>query len=141
MFDKKQLVIVIIGGIILLLLGSVLGVVMTQKPQQVKVNAVNSLSSRVISSIIAYGEVKKVDGKTITLTNLGDEMKILIADNAQVYSFSIPATTDKNKSASPVQQIVKIENIKIGDKVNVTMRLSSTGKMQGSSVVILPPSK
>lgn len=133
--DKKQLITLIVVSVVLFLLGGALGVLLQGQmgPQKTKVAAVQSLSSKAISSVVAYGQVDSINGRDITLSNLGDSLTVSLLDNAQVYSF----TTQKGSTA-PVQQTLKFENIKVGDKVNVAVKLLPTGQMQGSSVIILP---
>jgi hypothetical protein len=144
MFSAKQITILIIAGVLLLLLGAGVGALLSRASlQQTKVNAVNSLASRVISSIVAYGQVKNINGRNITLSNLGDDLTITVADSAQIYSFVTPSTTDKNKTATtaPVQQTVGFGNVKVGDNINMTIRLLPTGQLEGASVIILPATK
>jgi hypothetical protein len=132
---KSKLVILAVAGILLFLIGAALGFVLhTQNKIQVqKVEAINSLSSKVVSSMSASGKVKNISGRNITLTNLGDDLTITIADNAQIYSFTL-----KTKGAAQTQQTAKFGDIKVGDNINVAVKLSPTGQMQGASVVILP---
>lgn len=136
MNNKKQLAILIIVGVLVFLVGGGLGIISVQPKgfQKTKIEATNKLASRVISSIVAYGQIENIDGRNLTLSNFGDNLSILILDNAQVYSFTTPSV----KNATPSQQTVKFENIKIGDKVNVAVKLLPNGQMQGSSVIILP---
>lgn len=139
MDNKNQLVNFIIVGIVCFLLGGGIGIISMQNAsQRTKIEAANSLSSKVVSSIVAYGQVKSINGRNITLSNLGDELSILIADNAQVYSFSAPVA-GKNGVVAPVQQIIKFGDIKIGDSVNVSVKLLPSGQIQGTSIIILPP--
>ena len=131
--EKKQLVILIIAVIVAFVIGGGLGVALqSQGTQATKVEAVNSLASKVVTSMVAYGKVENIAGRNIALSNVGDNLTILMADNAQVYSFTTP------KTGSPVQQTVSFSNIKVGDNVNIAIKLLPTGKMQGASVVILP---
>ena len=109
MEKNKQLVILIIIGVFLFLLGGVIGIAYDSQtgPQQVKVKTVNSLTSKVVSSITAYGKITNINGKNLTLNNLGDNLVFLIADNAQIYSFTIPAVANKNNTIVPVQKLVQ----------------------------------
>jgi len=134
--NKKQLVFLIVIGVLLFVLGGVLGVAYdtNKTPQQTKVKTVNSLSSKVVSSIVAYGQVVSIEGKNITLNNLGDNLVISIADNAKIYSLTIPSG-----AKAPVQSIGEFGDIKQGDSVNVNLKLLTDGQLEGSSVVILPP--
>jgi len=130
MLDKKQLTILIVIGVALFLFGAALGITFIQSGA--KVQTANSLASKVISSIIAYGQVKSINGNSITLSNLGDDLIISAAKDAKVYSFTTVV------GGAPVQKLVGFGNIKVGDKINVTMKLSPKGQLEGSLVVILP---
>lgn len=137
MNNKTQLLISItITAIVMLFLGGVLGMTLqkTGGNQPAKNEAVNSLSSKVISSIVAYGQVKSIDGRTMVLTNSGDDLTISIADKASIYSFVVLAT-----GKAPVQKAVDFETIKVGDNAQITIKVSPTGELQGSQVVIIPP--
>lgn len=131
--DKKIIIIAVISGIFLLLIGIGLGMFIQSqnKGTAKKVEAVSNLSSRVISEIKAYGKVTKIEGKNITLSNLGDNLVVNMLDTARVYTFV--ATT-----GSPVQKTITLGDIKVGDSVNVVMKLLPSGQMQGSSVIVLP---
>jgi preprotein translocase subunit YajC len=133
--DKKQLTILIIVGIILLLAGGAIGFAIKSfnKVQLQKNEAVSSLSSKVITSVTAYGEITKIDGETLTISNAGETLSVLMANTAKVRILA-----PKEGSTTPVQQDAKFEDLKVGQKVNVIMKVSATGEMQGSSVVILP---
>jgi preprotein translocase subunit YajC len=132
--NKKQLAIIITAGIIIFLIGGILGIFIYRLQNKNIVEnkkAVSSLSSKVVSSVVVYGQVKSINGKSITLSNLGDDLTIIIADNAQVFSFA----------TATVQQKVNFEDIKVGDSVNISVKLLSTGQLEGLSVIILPQSK
>jgi hypothetical protein len=138
MIDKKQLSILIVMGILIFLAGGALGIISeNQKIPTQKIETANNLSSKVISSIVAYGEVKSVNGRNIVLSNLGTDLTIRIAENAPVYSFAT-----RSGSAAPVQQTVKLSDISKGDKINIALKVLPIGQMEGTSVVILEsPSK
>ncbi len=136
MGKKEQLAISIIAGILIFALGIGLGIIyQAQNKAQIKKNeAVKSLSSKTISSLTAYGKVSKIEGKNITLSSLGDNLAVPMADSAKVYSFN-----DNSGNNSAPQKAVSFEDIKVGDSVNITMKLLQDGQMQGLMVVILPP--
>lgn len=133
--DKKQTIILIIVGVVFFLVGVSAGVVIqSQNKIQVQKNtAITGLSSRVITSITAYGEIQKIEGKKITLSNLGQEMPVLMAESAKVYKF-----VAQKGETSLSQQPAEFGEIKVGDNVNIIMKLQKNGEMQGSSIVILP---
>ncbi|MCX6719555.1 MAG: hypothetical protein NTV36_00360 [Candidatus Staskawiczbacteria bacterium] len=137
--QQKFTAIIIIGGIAIFAVGVYLGTMygISKTPAQKKVEVINKLYSKVITSVVAYGEVKNINGKDLTLNNLGEDLVISVADSAQIYSF---IATPAKKGESPVQQLIKFSDIKKGDKVNATVRLSSDGKLEGLSVIVLPAS-
>lgn len=103
-----------------------------------KAEMISSFSSKVISSMTAYGNIEKISGRIITLNNLDDSLNITVADNAQVYSFSAPVTDPKTKiTKAPAQQSVKFESLKVGDKVNLAIELLPSGDLQATSIVII----
>lgn len=131
MFAKKQLVILIIAGALILLIGVGLGIIYQMNPSQQKIRteASSILSTKVISSISAYGKVIKIEGKNITLSNLGDSLAVSITDSARIYSF-----------INSAQQAAEFEDIKVGDNVNAVLKLLPNSQYEGSSIIILPPS-
>jgi len=135
--EKKQQIILIIVGVLLFLLGLIVGIIFQQQGgvQSVKIETANNLLSKVVSSVTAYGKIENINGKIITLGNLGDSLAISLSENAPIYSFNIDA--DKPNSA-PAQKTVNFEDIKVGDNVNVSVKSLPTGQLQGLSLVILP---
>ncbi len=94
--------------------------------------AVKKLSSKVIASTVAYGEVTKIEGRNITLKYGEETLTIKIKDNAPIYSFA------QNKEKIPVQQAAKFEDIKTADNLNIALKLLSDGSLESQSVIILP---
>ncbi len=131
MYTKNQLVVFIASIVIVFVLGLMLGIAI--KPQQspavqTKVEAATNLSSKVVSSITAYGKVSGIQGRDLTLSSLGDDLVVTAAPDARIYSFD----------SSSKQQITQFESIKAGDNVNVALKLLPNGKLQGTSIIILP---
>ena len=139
--EKKNLLLFLIGAVFFLVLGGGLWVFYQQQntaPKEVvKIQAVQTLSSKVIPSITAFGQVTKIDGKTITLTFGGDNLTVKIRDDAQIY---LPATTAKDKNGKLVtsqQQTAQFSDIKVGNNVSVNLKLLSDGQIEGQLVIIL----
>jgi len=135
MDQKIKIGILITSGILIFFLGYGLGNILQVKvcDQKVTTEAVNILSSKIITSVTAYGRITKIDGTNVTLNSLGEDLIILIPDSARVYSF----LTADGKQAS-TQQIVKFEDLKIGNSINVSLKLLPSGKFEAASVIILP---
>ncbi len=129
--EKKQLTILIIAGALIFLIGGGLGVAsqLSAVRQKVRTEAFDILSSKVITSVSAYGKVTKIEGRDITLNNLGDNLSVSMPDNVKVYSF-----------VDSSQQAAAFEDIKIGDSINATLKLLPTGGYEGLSIIIFPAS-
>ena len=93
---------------------------------------VKSLSSQAVPSVVAFGEVSKIDGRNITLTYNGDSVTVAIKEDAQISSFVVPSGGGAGK-----QTIVPFGNIKNNDKLSINLKVLSDGQLQGQSVIIL----
>ncbi len=133
----------IIAGLLLLALGASLGV--SYQAQQASISspqldqlekttaAVKFLSSKTVPSIVAYGQVTKIEDRDITLSYGGDSIKANIEENSLVYSFI------NDSQGKPAQKQVDFKEIKIGDNLNITLKLLPDGQLQGQSIFILLP--
>lgn len=90
-----------------------------------------SLSSKIIASIIAYGQVAKIDGRDITISYLGDSMKIFIEDGYKIYLIGNSAEGQSEKKE------IKFEDIKIGNHLNITIKVMPDGQIIGQSILVL----
>jgi hypothetical protein len=136
--NKVTSIVLLVGaGILLLVFGVGLGVLyQNQQPlsqTEKAVEAVKFLSSKTVPSIVAYGQVTKIDGRNITLFYSGDSITINMDANSQVYLFVNDST------GKPVQKKVEFGEIKVGDNLNITLKLLVDGQLQGQSVFILSP--
>ena len=88
MYSKKKLTILIVIGVAIFLLGIALGFFYEKQLafKKIKVESVNSLTSKLISSITAYGNVTKIEGRKITLSYLFSFYKVTILNLLFSYS-------------------------------------------------------
>ena len=86
----------------------------------------NSLSSRAVPSVVAFGSVSKIDGRSITLTYGGENITINISDDVKIYS-----------SSGNEQAIAPFEIIKVGDNLSINIKVIPEGQLQGQSIIIL----
>ncbi len=104
---------------------------------------VKDLSSKVIPSIAAYGQVSKIDGKNLTLTYQGDSVVVLVRDDAKIFAFTTVApatgTNPKTPTPAPTSKPITFQEIKMNDNVTVNFKVTPLGVLEGSSVVVLPP--
>ncbi|MEK7562211.1 MAG: hypothetical protein AAB509_00825 [Patescibacteria group bacterium] len=141
--DKKFLIVLhIVSGLFILILGGGLGILYQSQKDSLpsanpKTQAVQTLSSKVIPAITAFGQVAKIDGKNVTLTFGGDSLTVKIIDNATVFLPAI-STTDKNgKPVTTQQQIANFTDIKVGDSVSINLKLLPDGQIEGQMVIII----
>lgn len=132
--DSKNLVILLLIGILLLSVGAGIGVIYQIQKDGPLVSAAKSLSSEIIASIAAYGEVADIDGRKITLSFMDENLTISVSEEAIVYSFK-----QQGAEANAKQNLADFSDIKKGDFINISVKLSSDGKLEGNNVVILPP--
>lgn len=144
--ETKNLTIIIIVAVVAIVVGGVLGMSMQSAKDASSVSmasklqpAVKTLSSKVVPSIVAYGQVSDMQGRNITLNYGGDSITVPIAENSNVYSFVAPVAG--SKTTTPTQQKVQFAEIKKGDSLNVSLKLLPDGTIQGQNVIILLSAK
>jgi len=95
---------------------------------------VKLLSSKVVSSIMAYGEVQSIDEKNITLSFSGENIVIKLADDVQILTLSTGGDKKSNYQPYLLSQIKKNYN------VTVDLNLLTNGTLQGQVITVLPSS-
>ena len=125
----------VISGLVILVLGFGAGFfykTFQVSPQLEKSMAlIKTLSSKTVLSTVAYGQVSEITGNDITLSYNGDNIKISMTESSPVYSFV------NDSSGNPVQKKVDFKQIKIGDSLNITIKLLPDGQIQSQSALIL----
>ena len=100
-----------------------------------------SLSSKVVPSISAYGQVTNVSSNSLTVSYQEDSVIIPVASDAKIYSFiaTVPPALKKGKPApAPTSQVIALQDVKVGNTVSVSMRVLPNGQLQALSIVIPP---
>jgi len=125
-----SLILLIVAIFFSLLVGGFCGVYYQKQqdfPQlQKSENLVKDLSSSVVTAVVTYGTVYNIDGnQNIVLSSGTDKINIAIQPNAKFYSY-------KNS----VKNDIKFSDIKVGDTVNITTKISSSGQFQGQQLVV-----
>ena len=137
--NKVSLIVLsVVVVLVILSLGGGAGVLyQTQKdaPQIEKLQAletaVKGLSSKIVPSVVAFGEVSEIEGRNITLTYNGDSVTVAIKADAQISSFVAPSSGGTAK-----QTIVQFGEIKNGDKLSINTKVLPDGQLQGESIMI-----
>lgn len=130
----KTVLLLVISGLVIFVLGFGLGIFYMSKSAKVaeaeKIKpTINILSSKVVQTATAFGAVKKIDGRNITLSYAGEEATISVKNDAQVFS-SVPVN-----GVAKISQAI-FGDIKIGDNVSITFNIGSDGKVEGNGVYI-----
>ncbi len=94
-------------------------------------DTLKALSSKNIASIIAYGQITKIDGRDLTISYLGDTMKILAEDGCKIYLIGESAGGQSEKKE------INFEDIKVGNHLNITIKVMPDGQIIGQSILIL----
>ncbi len=142
---KISLIITIaIGGIILLGVGFFFGVTWVQKQIQ-KSNTESPLAALLTSKVIsnglvtfASGEITAIGGRNLTLNREGNTLTISIQGDALIYRLSSPKETATEVPQPVERKEIKFEEIKTGNKVNISCQLKSDGTLEGTAVTVLP---
>ena len=132
---KKILIIsIIIGALILIGLTSSFSYWIGQKSMEVKseIAVPNPLESKVIQnwSANAIGEMTEIINHNLTLSQDGEIFTITLLEKAGICSMYIEEGERKIED-------IQFEDIKIGDRVNITLGVNSEGNMVGNFVTVL----
>lgn len=90
------------------------------------------LTSKAIPSVVVYGQISNINGRTVTVSFNGDTAVVKLRDNAAVSSFGGYGqgnNTPQNIDLSQVQQ---------GQTASISAKILSDGSLQGESLIVLP---
>jgi hypothetical protein len=126
-------VLAIVIAIVFFVLGAGLGIFYQDQKnnsQPMSASSAKLLGSRIIPSIMVSGKVSKLEGRNITIISDGDTAVIPISDGATVYSFI--SSEDSSQKESDFSQI------KVGDRVNISLKWLQDGGFVGETIIIIP---
>lgn len=148
--SKVLISLLIMGAVFIFILGGGSGVlyqkqkdptqkeILPSEKDQKTESAIKALSSKVVPSIVSYGEVANIEGRNITLNYGGDSLIVRVKDDAQIFSFAQTAPLKKGDIAATTRQKVEFEKIKKGDNLNIIIKLLPDGQLEGQMVTIMP---
>ena len=144
--EKNITAILIVAALVIFVLGGIAGVFYQMQKQisnpeiqqVIKMQpTANILTSKVVQTATAYGQVQKIEGNTITLTYEGDTVTINVKNDAQIYSSATQKNPTTGNVTTGAPQQVSFGNIKVGDQITILFNVdSSSGKIQGNQVYI-----
>jgi hypothetical protein len=138
-------ILLIVGGIVVFAVGVGLGVLyQSQKDAKspvmqkaIKIQpTINALTSRTIQSIVVFGQVQKINGRSLTINYAGDQIVTNIGTGAQIFSLSSTKDPKTGNLISGAPKLVSFINIKPGQNVTVTLKMLDSGLLEGESVYI-----
>jgi hypothetical protein len=141
MKKENLIIIAIIGGMILISLGYGLGYLTLQKQLKspTEVSPLTLQTSKVIRNWngTASGQVTKISDRTLTLTAEGENLEIVIKEDAKIQTLSFQAGETKEEIKKRTKEL-SFEDIKVGDNVNIS--ISPKGEIvEGYIVTVLTP--
>ena len=89
------------------------------------------LSSKLIHSIDAYGQVKNISGRDVTLSSGTDNLTVRISNDAKILFYIAPEGSKQSST-----QKAGFEDIKKDFMVNININILSDGSLESSSVII-----
>ena len=144
--EKKDLILVIIGGLVLLIIGYFLGtskereVVVTDQEvikAEVPLAIVNILESNVVTGLSASveGTVVQVDGRDIKLESEGDYLVISIKERASILRLIDQGVVD-GVPIPPITRSITINEIVSGDNLMIDVEVKRDGTLIGRDVIL-----
>jgi len=132
MSKQLSITLIIVALVVVFVVGAFAGVLYNNqktsgqlKEAQAALDLVKKLNSKVISSVIAYGNVAGIVGNDVTL-NFGKEtMTFKITDDTKISIFKSTAKAG-------------IKDIERGQRLNMVNEVSPTGELILRSIVIYP---
>ena len=119
--------VVFVGGVVF----GMLLQVQKDAPQIDKADSVlKILTSRVVPSIVVYGEISEIDGNKITISFSGDSATVKMRAGAAVSSFG--------GKVGDTPQTTTLNDVQAGQIVSISAKVLADGTVQGESLIILP---
>lgn len=129
----KDIAVLIIVALLFFVVGGGLGVIYQKQICAPQANAITVLNSKVVPSVVAYGSVAKIEGNTIILSNEGESATFNIKKDANI---SLLVRDKGGTSSAYTYEKAEFSDIKIGDILNIVIKISPEGQLQGESVFI-----
>ncbi len=111
--DKKKIIILISISILFLIVGFLFGkIYQIQKGNFQLEYLISSLNSDVIPSIISYGKVTEINGRNITIAFNDSLIVVYVKEDIPIYKIN------------GRQEEINFEQIKVGDELNVELKIN-----------------
>lgn len=134
---QKNIYLLIIAGIIIFIFGAGVGVSYQLQGgfSAKKETAFKTLSSKVVQSVVSYGEITKISDRNLNLSFAGDTITVYIKESAPIVSF-VGQAAGANQQA---QKNIEFKDIKVGDYANIVLKVMPDAGLEAQTVMIVPP--
>ena len=144
----KKIIFLIIIGLVLLGVGFGVGVfyqsqkyIAQSEKFQMLTNALKPLSSKTIPVMHAVGIVEKISGRKITISYVGESVELLVPESAEIISFTSQNAGESQDSPIFTKKDSVFGDIKLGDRLNVSLKISPEGQIEVTAITIVPVSQ
>lgn len=136
--------VLLLGGLILVL-GIGLGTLLSKNKvapsqdakNQVVLDAIALLNSKIVSSVMARGTVTQIEGTKVTLTYDGATQPVAIKSDANITKLVFVPGAKANQPKYTTNA-GSFSDLKVGDNLEMMVRVFSDGRVEGFNVTILP---
>ena len=95
------------------------------------------VASRTISSVIIFGKVSQIQGRTVTVTDNQEQVPVVIPESASISVLAAPVVSGNSVDLQNYQNQSDFRKIKAGDDITINATFDTSGVLVGDSVVIL----
>jgi hypothetical protein len=130
----KDIIILIVVALLFSAIGVGLGIIYQKQTDASQSAAITVLRSKVVPSVVAYGSVAKIEGNKIVLNNEGESAIFDIKKDASVSLL----VWEEGGTGTYTYKKAELSDIKVGDILNIVIKILPEGQLQGESVFINP---
>lgn len=146
--DKNELLVVVLGGIFLFVLGLVAGTWLdspsttTSSTSQVEEQVEEAVAegSKVVKFVSksVSGTVAEVSDPLLVLEEAGDTLSFKVSPDVRIVKVTLPSpTVTVTPPAEPKREEIRLDQIKVGDKVDALLSSQPDGSFLATEVTVL----
>lgn len=133
------LILSVIALIVIFVLGGVFGMFLQAKNDALQIDksqeALRALTSNAVASVVVYGKISNINGRTITVSFNGDTAVVKLSDNAAISSF------EGYRQGDNTPQNINLSQVQEGQTVSISSKILVDGSLQGESLMVLSATK
>jgi DNA polymerase III alpha subunit (gram-positive type) len=129
--DKTNTIILVLIGVVLFSVGGGLGIIYQEQKtfsdNEENQTPVNNLISKAVLFVAVQGEVIDINDKTLVVSREGETTRVFLKED---FVLNAPYLLNKENKNN-------LENINIGDFLNIEAKILKNGELEGQSVAII----